>query len=75
MGAGRLGYKGLILSKYVRNIIFSYLTVPNERKMIDKILSDFRRANIHMTEEIIKQKIKTVEIRIKNKSIGFKNAS
>lgn len=73
--AGRLGYKGLILSKYVKNIIFSYLTVPNERKMIDKILSDFKRANIHMTEEIIKQKIKTVEIRIKNKSIGFKNAS
>ena len=72
---GRLGYKGITLNKYVKNIIFSYLTVPNDRKMIDKILSDFRKANIHMTEESIRQKIKTVETRIKNKEMGFKNAS
>lgn len=73
--AGRLGYKGLVLSRYVRNIIFSYLEVPNDRKMIDKILYDFKASDIYMSEETIKQKIKTVETRIRNKAMGLKNAS
>jgi len=34
----------------------------------------FKKANIHMTEETITQKIKTVETRIKNKAMGLKNA-
>jgi hypothetical protein len=66
--AGRLGYKGSELNKYVRGIIFSYLVVPNDRKLIDKIVSDFEKANIRITEQDILQKIKTVEARIKNKS-------
>jgi hypothetical protein len=70
--AGRLGYTQSKLSRYVRGIIFSYLVVPNDRKMVDKILEDFRRADIPMTEEIIMQKIKVVEARIKHKA-GAKN--
>jgi hypothetical protein len=66
--AGRLGYTQSKLSKYVRGIIFSYLVVPNDRKMVDSILEDFRKANIPMTEETIMQKIKMVEARIKNKA-------
>jgi hypothetical protein len=71
--AGRLGYTQSQLSRYVRGIIFSYLVVPNDRKMINKILEDFRIANISMTEEIIVQKINVVEDRIKSKAGAKKN--
>ncbi|MDR2158216.1 MAG: DUF1476 domain-containing protein [Holosporaceae bacterium] len=62
---GRLGYKDGVLNKYVRRIILSYLTTPNERKMIDGILSDFQRAGIKMDEETICQKIRVIEDRIR----------
>jgi hypothetical protein len=64
---GRLGYKDSTLSKYVRSIIFSYLITPNERKMIDRILSDFKKARIKMTEEIVKEKVQAIEERIRAK--------
>jgi hypothetical protein len=66
--AGRLGYKGENMDRYVRNMIFSYLTMPSDRKMIDKILSDFEAANISISENELREKIKSIEIRIKNKS-------
>ncbi|MDR0678227.1 MAG: DUF1476 domain-containing protein [Holosporaceae bacterium] len=64
---GRLGYKESALNKYIRSIILFYLTVPSDQKVIDRILSDFKKAGIKMTEEIIKQKIKVIEERIKAK--------
>jgi orotidine-5'-phosphate decarboxylase len=36
--------------------------------MVDKIMEDFKNADIPMTEETIKQKIRSVEVRINNKS-------
>jgi hypothetical protein len=72
---GRLGYKGIDLNNYVRNMIFSYLVVPNDRKMIDKILSDFKKANIPTNEDVVRQKIKSIETRIHNKSRMKKDAS
>jgi hypothetical protein len=66
--AGRLGYKKEDVDNYVKNMIFSYLAVPNDRKMIDKILSDFREKQIPMTEETIRKKINSVETRIRSKS-------
>ncbi|MDR1982836.1 MAG: DUF1476 domain-containing protein [Holosporaceae bacterium] len=64
---GRLGYKDHALNKYIRSIILSYLTVPNDRKMIDRILSDFKKVGIKMTKETISQKIEAIEERIKAK--------
>jgi hypothetical protein len=66
--AGRLGYKKEEVDNYVKNLIFSYLAVPNDRKMIDNILADFRKMSIPMTEATIRQKIKSVEARIKSES-------
>ena len=66
--AGRLGYKGDKMNAYVRNFIFSYLAIPNDRKMIDRILNDFKEENIPITEEDIVSKIKSVEERIRTKS-------
>jgi peptidyl-tRNA hydrolase len=37
---------------------------PNDRKMIDRILSDFKKAEIKILEETIHQKIKAIEKRI-----------
>ncbi|MDR2107798.1 MAG: DUF1476 domain-containing protein [Holosporaceae bacterium] len=62
---GRLGYKDNVLNRYVKNIILSYLMAPNDKKMIDRIMADFRKAGIKMTEETILQKIKAVENRIR----------
>jgi len=61
---GRLGYKEAALNKYVRSLVLFYLTLPNDRRMIDKILSDFQKANIRMSTEIIESKIKAIEERI-----------
>jgi hypothetical protein len=66
--AGRLGYKNESMDQYVRNLIFSYLTVPSDRRMIDKILFDFQQANIPVSENEVREKIKSIETRIKNKS-------
>jgi hypothetical protein len=65
---GRLGYSGLTLEKYIRNTIFYYLLIPSDRKIISRILSDFKKAGIHTTEGIIRQKIRAIEERIKNKA-------
>jgi hypothetical protein len=62
---GRLGYKENTLNKYIRSVIWSYLSVPNDQKIIDRILLDFKKAGIKMTEEIINQKIEAIEGRIK----------
>jgi hypothetical protein len=61
---GRLGYKGNTLSRYVKSIILFYLIAPNDRKIIDRIMSDFQKADIKITEDDILQKIKAVEKRI-----------
>jgi hypothetical protein len=61
---GRLGYKDSVLNKYVRRIILSYLTTPNDRKLIQDILSDFQKADIKVNEETIRQKIQAIEERI-----------
>ncbi len=65
--AGRMNYTGAQLTQYVRSIIFAYLIVPNDRKMIEKIMADFKSANINISEEEIKQKIRAIEGRIRNK--------
>ncbi|MCR5225482.1 MAG: DUF1476 domain-containing protein [Alphaproteobacteria bacterium] len=65
--AGRMNYTGAQLSQYVRSVIFAYLIVPNDRKMIEKILADFKSAHINISEEEIKLKIHAIEGRIKNK--------
>lgn len=67
--AGRMGYDEKRRARYVRNIIFSYLIVPNDRKIIDRIKSDFKQAGISVTEDVIKQKIKAIESRLRNKKI------
>lgn len=72
---GRLGYEGTDLSRYVRKIILGYLLTPNDRVMVEKILSDFAKAKIPITEDTILNKLQSVEIRIKNKSRVNKNAS
>ncbi|GHU11962.1 hypothetical protein FACS189449_04580 [Alphaproteobacteria bacterium] len=73
--AGRLGYKGEGLDRYVRNIIFSYLTVPSDSKMIHRILTDFQNEGIKISEDDIRDKIKSIEIRIKNKAEINENVS
>lgn len=65
--AGRLGYKGDKMNTYVRNFILSCLAIPNDRKMIDRILADFKEENIPITEDDIVSKIKSVEERMKTK--------
>ncbi|MDR2724160.1 MAG: DUF1476 domain-containing protein [Holosporaceae bacterium] len=64
---GRLGYKDSALNKYIRNIVFTHIMKPNDKKIINKILSDFKKADIKITEEVIYQKIKAIEERIKAK--------
>jgi hypothetical protein len=64
---GRLGYKDNVLNKYIRSVIFSHIITPNDRKMIDRILLDFEKANIKIPEEMIHQKIKAIEERIRVK--------
>lgn len=66
--AGRLGYKGDKMNTYVRNFILSCLTIPNDRKMIDRILDDFKKENIPISEDDIVNKIKSVKERMKAKS-------
>ncbi|MDR0632433.1 MAG: DUF1476 domain-containing protein [Holosporaceae bacterium] len=65
---GRLGYVDDVLSKYIKNMVFSYLIKPNDKKMIDRILLDFKDARINMSEEAIRQKIKAIEERIQVRS-------
>lgn len=72
--AGRMNYTGAELSQYIRSVIFAYLIVPSDRKMIEKIMADFKAAHIHITEDEIKQKIAAIEGRIKNK-MRLKHAS
>ncbi|MDR2794973.1 MAG: DUF1476 domain-containing protein [Holosporaceae bacterium] len=71
--AGRQGYKNESVDQYVRDLIFSYLVMPSDRKMIDKILSDFQNANILISENEVREKIKSIETRIKNKAEINKN--
>lgn len=61
---GRLGYSESTLNKYVRSVVLSYLVTPNDRKMVDRILEDFRKANINISEDVVSQKIKAIEERI-----------
>lgn len=72
---GRLGFSGTALTKYVRKIIFGYILIPNDRIMVEKILNDFKNAKIQMTADTIYQKLKSVEIRIRNRTRMNKNAS
>lgn len=64
---GRLGYTENRLNRYVRSIIFSYLMLPNDRRLVNRILSDFLKARIDMSENIIRQKMRTIEMRIKSR--------
>ncbi|MDR2268062.1 MAG: DUF1476 domain-containing protein [Holosporaceae bacterium] len=66
--AGRLGYKGDEMDNYVKRIIFSYLMIPSDRRMIDRIHEDFKAANIPLSEKDIREKMKNVESRIREKS-------
>lgn len=65
---GRLGLNGAALYMYVKKVILGYIKVPNERVMVERILADFKEAGIPMSAEIIHQKMKSVEERIKNKA-------
>jgi hypothetical protein len=70
---GRLGYKDNILERYVRSIILSYLVTPNDRKIVDRIMSDFQKAGIKMTEETVLQKIRAIEGRIRARQENLKH--
>jgi hypothetical protein len=61
---GRLGYNDSTLSKYIRNIVLTYIITPNDRKLVDCILSDFNKAGINVSEDTIHQKMKAIEERI-----------
>ena len=62
---GRLGYRDSTLNKYVRSIVFIHVTTSNDKKIIDRILSDFKKADIKISKETIHQKIVAIEERIK----------
>jgi len=64
---GRLGYKDRQLNSYIRKIILSYILIPNERRLIDRIEADFKRAGIDVSKDDIVQKLKSIEERVKNK--------
>ncbi|MDR0677485.1 MAG: DUF1476 domain-containing protein [Holosporaceae bacterium] len=64
---GRMGYKDSALNKYVKSMILSYLIAPSDRRIINRILSDFKKAKIKMTEDDIRKKIKAVEERIQSR--------
>ncbi len=66
--AGRLGLQGAEASSYVRKMIFSYIMIPIDRKLVEKILSDFAVSKIPVTEDTIWKKIKAIEVRIDNKA-------
>ncbi|MDR3151319.1 MAG: DUF1476 domain-containing protein [Holosporaceae bacterium] len=66
--AGRLGYNGNEIDRYVKHIIFSYLMSPSDRRLIDRIHADFKAANIPLSENDIREKMKNVESRIREKS-------
>lgn len=65
--AGRLNYTGDKLLKYVRSLIFSYLIAPNDKKLIEKVAIDFRMAGVNISETRIRQKLLSIEERIRNK--------
>ncbi|MDR1551204.1 MAG: DUF1476 domain-containing protein [Holosporaceae bacterium] len=64
---GRLGHKDGALSRYVRRVIVSYLITPNDRNLVARIRSDFQKASINVSEEVICEKIKAIEKRIRTK--------
>jgi hypothetical protein len=41
---------------------------PNDRRIVDRILADFQKAGIKMSEDTIYQKIKAIEERIHAKT-------
>ncbi|MDR2766558.1 MAG: DUF1476 domain-containing protein [Holosporaceae bacterium] len=65
---GRLGHSGATLNGYVRSTILSYLVCPDDEKMVARLLKDFQRRGVHMTEDTIRQKMQAIETRIRNKS-------
>lgn len=64
---GRLGYKGSQLNSYVRKVVLSYLLIPNDRRLIDRIEQDFRDAEIEVSRDDIIQKMDTAAVRTKNR--------
>lgn len=64
---GRLGYKGAQLNGYVRKIILSYILLPNDRKLVDRIEQDFKAKEIEVPREDIVQKMNMVAERVKHK--------
>lgn len=64
---GRLGYKDAQLTCYIRRIILSYVLLPNDRKLIDRIEADFRAKGIDVPREDIVQKMNVVEGRVKRR--------
>lgn len=73
--AGRLGYKGDKVNSYVRSFVFSYLLAPNDKKMVGRILADFKNERISITEDEIINKIKSVEERMKSKVLVLDNVN
>ena len=65
---GRLGYTGSELSKYIRKIVLSHIVLPNDRKLVDKIESDFIKNKIAVTREEIEHKMRTAESRAEKRS-------
>lgn len=64
---GRLGYKGSQLNSYVRKVVLSYLLIPNDRRLVDRIEQDFQDAEIEVSRDDIIQKMNTAAIRTKNR--------
>lgn len=64
---GRLGYKGSQLNGYVRKIVLSYLLIPNDKRLVDRIEQDFRNAEIDVSRDDIMQKMNTAAVRTKNR--------
>jgi hypothetical protein len=65
---GRLGYRNGALNKYIQELLLFYLATPDDRKMVDRILADFRKAGIKMSEGEVYEKVKSVEERVQAKA-------
>lgn len=64
---GRIGYKNLKLSHYVRKIVLSYILLPDDQRLVDKIEADFVLAGVNIKREEIVNKMRTAEIRSQNR--------
>lgn len=71
--AGRLGYTDKKKDAYVKEVIFSYLVIPSDRKLIEKVYSDFCKIGVVITKDDISKKLYAIEDRIKQRMNNIGN--